>query len=95
MYIADGTKNDIADYQACVIHNRSRVDYQKQRIRNYVNVEAYLEIEDIDVCPVESPATIKYQINSIKNTFSEKDKRSLWYEGTTLRPDNRQFLHRD
>ena len=71
-YTADGTKNDFSDYQACVIHNRSRVDYKKQRIRNYVNVEAYLEIEDIDVCSVESPATITYQINSIKSTFGAK-----------------------
>ena len=73
-YTADGTKNDFSDYQACVIHNRSRVDYKKQRIRNYVNVEAYLEIEDIDVCSVESPATITYQINSIKSTFGANKK---------------------
>ena len=90
VYIADGTKNDIADYQACVIHNRSRVDYQKQCIRNYVNVEAYLEIEDIDVCPVESPATIKYQINSIKNTFGA-NKKVLSSIDSLLR--NSQFLY--
>ncbi|MBR5038029.1 MAG: hypothetical protein IKX65_04830 [Prevotella sp.] len=90
VYTADGTKNEIAGYQAYVIHNRSRVDYQKQRIRNYVNVEAYLEIEDIDVCPVESPAAITYQINSIKSTFGA-NKKVL----TTIDPllRNSQFLY--
>lgn len=73
-YTADGTKNDFSDYQACVIHNRSRVDYKKQRIRNYINVEAYLEIEDIDVCPIERPATITYQIKSIKSLFGVNKK---------------------
>lgn len=90
VYTADGTKNEIVGYQACVIHNRSRVDYKKQRIRNYVNVEAYLEIEDIDVCPVESSATITYQINSIKSTFGA-NKKVL----TTIDPllRNSQFLY--
>ena len=90
VYTADGTKNEIAGYQACVIHNRSRVDYKKQRIKNYVNVEAYLEIEDIDVCPVESPAAITYQINSIKSTFGA-NKKVL----TTIDPllRNSQFLY--
>lgn len=73
-YTANDSKNDFSDYQAYVIHNRSRVDYKKQRIRNYVNVEAFLEIEDIDVCAVESPATITYQINSIKGEFGANKK---------------------
>jgi len=73
-YTANDSKNEFADYQAYVIHNRSRVDYKKQRIRNYVNVEAFLEIEDIDVCAVESPATITYQINSIKGEFGANKK---------------------
>ena len=89
-YTADGTKNEISDYQVCVIHNRSRVDYKKQRIRNYVNVEAYLEIEDIDICPVESSAAITYQINSIKREFGT-NKKVL----TTIEPllRNKQFLN--
>lgn len=90
VYTANDTKNEIAEYQACVIHNRSRVDYKKQRIRNYVNVEAYLEIEDIDVCPVESPATITYQINSIKNTFGA-NKKVLISIDSLLR--NHKFLY--
>jgi acetate kinase len=31
-YTANDSKNEFADYQAYVIHNRSRVDYKKQRI---------------------------------------------------------------
>ena len=73
-YTADDTKNEFADYQAYVIHNRSRVDYKKQRIRSYVNVEAYLEIADIDVCAVEKPTNISYKINSIKDEFGENKK---------------------
>lgn len=73
-YTANDSKNDFSDYQAYVIHNRSRVDYKKQRIINYVNVEAFLEIEDIDVCAVESPANITYQINSIKGEFGANKK---------------------
>ena len=89
-YTANDSKNEFADYQAYVIHNRSRVDYKKQRIRNYVNVEAYLEIEDIDVCSVESPATITYQINSIKSTFGA-NKKVLNTIDPLLR--NSQFLY--
>ena len=73
-YTANDTKNDFSEYQAYVIHNRSRVDYKKQRIRSYVNVEAYLEIEDIDVCAVEKPISIAYRINSIKDEFGENKK---------------------
>ena len=40
-YTANDSKNDFSYYQAYVIHNRSKVDYKKQRIRNYVNVEAF------------------------------------------------------
>ena len=73
-YTANDTQNELSDYQAYVIHNRSRVDYKKQRIRSYVNVEAYLEIEDIDICAVEKPASIAYKINSIKDEFGENKK---------------------
>lgn len=89
-YTADDNKNEFAEYQSYVIHNRSRVDYKKQRIRNYVNVEAYLEIEDIDVCPVESPVTITYQINSIKSEFGA-NKKVLINIASLLR--NTQFLY--
>ena len=93
-YTADGTKNEFSDYQACVIHNRSRVDYKKQRIRSYVNVEAYLEIEDIDVCPVESPANITYQINSIKSEFGA-NKKVLTTIDPLLRSTQFLYLLRD
>ena len=93
-YTADGTKNEFSDYQTCVIHNRSRVDYKKQRIRSYVNVEAYLEIEDIDVCPVESPANITYQINSIKPEFGA-NKQDLTTIDPLLRSTQFLYLLRD
>lgn len=89
-YTADDKKNEFADYQVCVIHNRSRVDYTKQHIRNYVTVKAYLEIEDIDVCAVESSTTITYQINSVKSEFGA-NKKVLTNINSLL--NNTQFLY--
>ena len=74
VYTADETKNEFAEYQVCVIHNRSRVDYTKKRIRDFVSVDAYLGIEDIDVCPVASPVSITYKITSIKSLFGANNK---------------------
>ena len=73
-YTADDTKNDLSDYIPCVIHNRSRVDYSKRRVRGYVNVEAYIEIEDIEVGSVEPPVRIPYSINTMKNVFGVNKK---------------------
>ena len=76
VYTADETKNEIenAGFQTCVIHNRSKADYKKRSFGGHTSVKAYLEIEDIDVCPIERPTTIKYQINFIKSTFGANKK---------------------
>lgn len=89
-YTADDKKNEFADYQVCVIHNRSRVDYTKQRLGKFVNVNAYLDIKDIDVCSVDSPAAITYHITPIKNEFGA-NKKVLTTIESLLR--NTQFLY--
>lgn len=76
VYTADETKNEIENvgFQTCVIHNRSKADYKKRSFSGHTSVKAYLEIEDIDVCSIERPTTIKYLINSIKSEFGANKK---------------------
>lgn len=75
-YEANGNKNEIhSQLSAYVIHNRTQVDYVKRHFRRAIAVSAFMEISQIEVCPVVKEAkTDFYSINSIKSTFGTNRK---------------------
>lgn len=75
-YRANGGQNDISKIlKTFVIHNRTQVDYTRQKFRNIVNVNAFMEIAPVIVGPIVKPvSTAFYSISKIKDKFGKNKK---------------------
>lgn len=75
-YVADDNNNEvIQQIRPYIIHNRTQVDYTKQRFKMAFIVNAFMEISPISVCPVVPPVkTNFYSITAIRNGFGTNRK---------------------